>query len=716
MRAQLQVPVLWTAWLVLLVLALGSAASAAEVLVGGNPQQELPLTPLALTGLGGAGGLLAGAPLQCLEVTGPVLSACGLVDGGDVLGNPARLGAEEEAGGREACVVTLMEHVFGNSYGKPFVANYVPPSASSCSLASTFNRVVVNFTVVSEGRQFDRLAIMWLNDTEVWRTSTAEPKIHPGISWTYGKDMTNYIALWKQPQTLIFDLGNLINDKYTGSFNATLTATYFHEDMSETSPLAVPADQILPISAGKGKSGIGSAWIYPDVQAVASVSLPRNVKRAVVSIAATGQADEEFWWSNVPEASKDMFNGTTLPGKGSFREVRLYIDGEVAGLSWPFPVVFTGGVSPPLHRPIVGPQAFNLREQEIDITPWLGLLCDGKPHSFSMQVFGADDAVVNRYWVLSGKIFVWLLGDGEAAGRVTTGPRPSVSLSRPNYQPGDTSVRGKHVRYDQTIQRRLDVRSSITTGSGKLDAAWTQTFSMRNQGTVLDAGDFQNVSAWYKGRDVAMQNGTGVFDARYSYPILSSLLQTAVGNRSLTLEANLTQSMDLTLMGKAVFSNGLEAFLPLLKDKDGPNGNGNGNSNVAGARVSTTKSGTGLFWQKDGGKRSGGFGSTRQHYALLGLRYADISDSWEPDGEPSPTQSSMTQGPGRPLYWRDVSVVNETTTHDARWAYGLDVVLAAATQPVGPEPVAGNALDGRYNTFAAKFWGGKPGRLGMMRV
>ncbi|KAG5997652.1 hypothetical protein E4U54_002339 [Claviceps lovelessii] len=689
MRIQVQVLLLWTSCLVARVAALGSAAL---LVAGASAEQEFPLPASD-----------ARPPLECLEVSAPVLSPRGLVDGDEVLGDPARLGAKagsEVVQERESCVVTLMEHVFGNSYGKPFVANYAPPPASSCSLASTFNRVVVNFTVVSEGRQFDRLAFMWLNDTEVWRTSTAEPKVHPGISWTYWKDMTNYLALWKQPHTLIFDLGNLINDKYTGYFNATLTATYFHEKTNAVDPLAPPADQVLPISAGKGQSHVGSAWTYPDEKAVASVSLPRNVRRAVVSIAATGQADEESWWSNVPESSKDTFNGTTLLGKGAFREVRLYIDGKIAGLSWPFPVVFTGGVSPPLHRPIAGPQAFNLREQEIDVTPWLGVLCDGKPHSFSMEVVGANDAVVDRYWVLSGKIFVWLL-DGATPGHVTTGPAPSISLSKPNYQPGDTSVPGKSVRYDQTIDRTLEIRSSITTGSRKVDAAWKQTFAMRNQGSMLDSGRSQTVTASYKGRDAATENGMSVFDARYSYPILVGTAQTApYGNDSLMLEANLTQSMDLTLTGKAVFPNGLEAFLPFLKDK------------VRGATVTTTKTGTGIFWQRDGGKRGGGFGSSCQHYTLTSLGNADSSQSWATDEGLSDTQTSMTQGTGShltPLYSRNICVVNETTTRDARWAYGLD--LTATAKVVDSKPAAANInVNDQSNTFAIKFWKGEAGR------
>ena len=73
----------------------------------------------------------------------------------------------------------LAEHSFALSYGRPFVGEYVPPKCA-------FNRVTWNLTVVSAGRQFDRLGIVYLGDVEVFRTSTAEPTAD-GIRWTYLK-------------------------------------------------------------------------------------------------------------------------------------------------------------------------------------------------------------------------------------------------------------------------------------------------------------------------------------------------------------------------------------------------------------------------------------------------------------------------------------------------------------------------------------------------
>lgn len=91
--------------------------------------------------------------LQCLQVSPPVLSP------------------------KTSCKSTLMVHTFAYSYGQPFVGQYNPP-------ACDFNRVAINFTVTSAGRQYDRLALMFFNDTEIWRTSTAEPTQN-GIIWTY---------------------------------------------------------------------------------------------------------------------------------------------------------------------------------------------------------------------------------------------------------------------------------------------------------------------------------------------------------------------------------------------------------------------------------------------------------------------------------------------------------------------------------------------------
>ena len=100
--------------------------------------------------------------------------------------------------------------------------------------------------------------------------------------------MTNYLSLFKEDQKLIFDLGNLIDDVYTGAFNVTLTATFFTAENS-----AKPADLILPVSKDEAAEDMASAFDLSKDNGVSSLTIPRNTKKAVFTIAAAGQSNEE---------------------------------------------------------------------------------------------------------------------------------------------------------------------------------------------------------------------------------------------------------------------------------------------------------------------------------------------------------------------------------------------------------------------------------------
>ncbi|CCU78407.1 peptide-N4-(N-acetyl-beta-glucosaminyl)asparagineamidase A, partial [Blumeria hordei DH14] len=125
------------------------------------------------------------APLNVFQVYMPVIAPDSANEGVDITDGSHQTQPN-------SCQVMLMNHSFGNSYGSPFVGDYTPPPCK-------FNRVIMNFTATSRGRQFDRLAVMYFNDTEIWRTSTAEPTTN-GIIFEYTKDMTAYLSLWSKPQ------------------------------------------------------------------------------------------------------------------------------------------------------------------------------------------------------------------------------------------------------------------------------------------------------------------------------------------------------------------------------------------------------------------------------------------------------------------------------------------------------------------------------------
>ena len=100
--------------------------------------------------------------------------------------------------------------------------------------------------------------------------------------------MTNYLSLFKEDQKLIFDLGNLIDDVYTGAFNVTLTATF----ITAENP-AEPADLILPVSKDEAAEDMPSAFDLSKDNGISSLTIPRNTKKAVFTIAAAGQSNEE---------------------------------------------------------------------------------------------------------------------------------------------------------------------------------------------------------------------------------------------------------------------------------------------------------------------------------------------------------------------------------------------------------------------------------------
>ncbi|KAI5927169.1 peptide N-acetyl-beta-D-glucosaminyl asparaginase amidase A-domain-containing protein [Camillea tinctor] len=616
--------------------------------------------------------------LECFEVAVPVInpfSSLAANNESEVSGGTGAKDSDDEDE-KESCTVLLMEHVFGFSYGMPFIGNYTPPSCA-------FNRVVMNFTAVSAGRQFDRLALMYFGDTEVWRTSTAEPTPAPGIHWTYMKDMTEYLYFWKSPQTLIFDLGNLLDDRYTGSFNTTLTATFLTVDSDED--VVVPADVIIPISARKGASNEVSQFTLPADNATNTIGFPQNVKRAVFSLSANGQATEEFWWSNVLQSDVYTFNETagSLPGLSPFREVQLLIDGQIAGVQWPFPVIFTGGVVPSLHRPIVGLQAFDLREHQVDITPWLPVLCDGTDHTFTIRVAGlTDDGTssaaltesVNDSWYVTGKIFVWL----DPEGSVTTGSAPALDFTGPHIALSRSLAQNATganatLSFSTAVQRSISVRANVSSQGGAGEAAWTQTLSYANDAVVADYGFTQLNNFTIAGTDAATSPDTA-YRSVYAYPLYCNQTYAVSPQGNLTIRATLVQGLEVRVQGDSVFPTGLEAFAA------------SGNApRFAGSFLKTERSGTASFFQTGDGRNSSGFGSTTQAFRFGGIG---------PDADVE-------------LYARDVTAVNGTTVADeVSIGTGSETEVSSAPSPA---TVVGGAATGKSAYAEARIGAGEAG-------
>lgn len=528
----------------------------------------------------------------------------------------------------------------------------------------------MNLTVTSKGRQFDRLGLMYLGDIEVFRTSTAEPTSN-GIIWTYIKEMDEYNVLWKTEQKIIFDLGNLINKIYTGTFNATLSATFFTVPGSQA-----VSDLILPISAKQSSANIGSAFSLPSQVASVAYQLPQNINRAVISISACGQMAEEFWYTNVLSSEVDTFTATTGPlsGYSPFREVQLLIDGRLAGVSWPFPVIFTGGIAPALWRPIVGIDAFDLREHEIDITPWLPLLCDGGSHTFEIRVVGLDDdgsghatlsQTVGSYWVVTGKIFLFL----DKARSVTTGSSPGVNAPPPQITVSSTITTtstgmNKTLKYDTAVTREISISSTITTSSGSRNVYWTQHLSYTSSNALLDQGSTQETHQNTAGSD----SSSSGYKKIYNYPLDVSSSFSANEAGEFDISASLSRGLTYNVFGPSVFPSGIQTFgVSSLSTLNIP-----GRAperlqlqtnlpNFSGALLSTTQTGSAEY--RSAGNRSYSYGTTEQVFSFKGAKFASEG------------------GATYELYNRHVLAVNSTVTEDSQTLVGQTLRIPT-TEPV----------------------------------
>jgi hypothetical protein len=528
------------------------------------------------------------------------------------------------------------------------IGSYIPPSCK-------FNRVSMNFTVTSSGRQFDRLALMYFNDTEVWRTSTAEPTA-AGIRWEYIKDMTEYTYFWNSPQKIIFDLGNIIDSTYTGYYYTTLTATFFTAEETVS-----PAELIIPVSARKSSSNAPSVFMLPSDNATNTLTLPQNINRAVFSISACGQATEEFWWSNVLQSDIDTFlpYAGELYGYSPWREVQVLIDGTLAGVHWPFPVIFTGGVVPGLWRPIVGIDAFDLREHEIDISPFLPLLCDGKAHTFEIRVVGVNDngqkggsltQTVGSSWYVTGKIFLWLDSD---ASSITTGKAPILSLPAPTITLSsaikqNATGANETLTYSIDVSRSLTVESTIKTQNGTRLVKWTQSLSATNYGLYTEYGAIEVNNQSTIGEDQSLLNHSTIYKSEYSYPLFANSSYIVGANGSFSIGASIIRGLDLSIQGTPVFPTGLQslallpAAAPLL-------------STVSGTKLSTQQNGTAIYLASAAGTATS-FGSTSQVFTFKGTSGNDGSGSEEEE-----------------LYSRDVAATNGTVVSDHESLAGKEV-------------------------------------------
>lgn len=294
---------------------------------------------------------------------------------------------------------TLLYHSFGSSWGHPASANYSSPAVD-------FNRVILEINTTVSGRQYDRLAHLYLNGVPLWRTSTAEPG-GKHVHFSARKDVYTYVDLFRRDGNLMFQLDNLVTERLTGVFNVTVTAYYYDKPKRERSFFSAygPASQIMPLV--KSVSQRPPLVYLPSKPLEMQVPiLNRNTTRAKLELFVSGNAAEEFWYANVLNKYVGQFKNHPLLGHGPCRVVNVFVDGKRVSSAHPEPVIYTGGISPALWRPVVGAGAFDVKPLSVDLSPLLPLMWKDET-SVEVQVSNCLNETIGQNWIATGNLLTW---------------------------------------------------------------------------------------------------------------------------------------------------------------------------------------------------------------------------------------------------------------------------------------------------------------------
>ena len=317
------------------------------------------------------------------------------------------------------CRVRLFtDQQFANFSSKSFA--YAPPAACP----GRWQKVVLEADYsVEAGRQFDRTATLWIGGVNVYFGTTAEPSRTVARAWHIERDLTEYSALLRSASVGRAELGNLVNGTYTSSLFGTAQLAFYPASSDDDAESARAADVVLPLSGSP--TGGTVALFDPSAELAATFALPRNVERAFLDVVLQHQgANDEFWYSCVPN---DLTGALQSCAGTAFREGQLSIDGQAAGVVPIFPWIFTGGIDPYFWRPIPAPQALNFVPYRVDVTPFAGLLSDGKPHRFAIKVTHNS-----QYFQTTATLLLYLDHDakqvtGEVTENTIGAPAPVVT-------------------------------------------------------------------------------------------------------------------------------------------------------------------------------------------------------------------------------------------------------------------------------------------------
>jgi hypothetical protein len=123
---------------------------------------------------------------------------------------------------------------------------YTPPAGCPGPYAKVVLRA--DFSVTT-GRQFDRTANLWIGAVNLYFGTTQEPSAIDAPAWRIERDISDYASVLSTPQDGKIDLGNVVNETYTGILHGSAQILFFRDTTPNRPDRPRRPDRVLPMSS-----------------------------------------------------------------------------------------------------------------------------------------------------------------------------------------------------------------------------------------------------------------------------------------------------------------------------------------------------------------------------------------------------------------------------------------------------------------------------------
>lgn len=394
-----------------------------------------------------------------------------------------------------------------------------------------WDEVVLHVDGQESGRQYDRLLQVYDGSSPLYVGVTPEP-VPAGITWNVTKDISEYLPILSGQRVFTVNLDNYPNSLDNGIPVVTVSLYFYaghgHAAAGVSGENAVP-DGVVPVGT---PNAVSLNTIGAGATLTTSVTLPNDLTRVRLQFYAVAQIGEEFWWAMEP----------------AFREIEVSVDGKPAGVVWPFPSIYTGGVNPLLWRPVTGIGTLDLPAYDVDLSPFAGLL--GGTHSVSLTVVNNTG-----YWLTGGS----LLFD-ENGGRPTTGTLLKDTLTFPTTANNDYNANAVGSSANQVTGQSAtlgyEISGQVTDGrqSWTDDLTSSLQFSNDQTNTVTNYMQFVHGEQIAATTEVSQGPGGPALTRKetevYTLDAPNAFLQSPDG-ADFFLPAQVTQGLDVTKSAQA---------------------------------------------------------------------------------------------------------------------------------------------------------------------